>query len=107
MATLAELLRDPRFRQDVGDNASDFVKSASNAVAGGVTAPIDGLAWALRKAGADVGNAPWGGSDWAKQMGLIGTPKQPTSLASLLGEATGNIAPLTLLQRLEMLQKLK
>jgi hypothetical protein len=93
VATLAELLRDPQFRRDVGDNASDFLKSANNAVASGVTAPVDGLAWLLRKAGANVGNAPWGSSDWANNVGLTGTPQNKNSLASLLGEAGGNIAP--------------
>jgi hypothetical protein len=93
VATLAELLRDPQFRRDIGNNAGDFLKSANNAVASGVTAPVDGLAWLLRQAGAKVGDAPIGGSDWANNVGLTGTPTNKNSLASLLGEAAGNIAP--------------
>ena len=107
MASLAELLRDPQFRQDVGNNARDFLQSASNTAASNVTAPVDGLAWALRKAGVPVPQAPIGGSDWAQNAGLMAEPKNKTSLASLLGEGAGNTIPLAMLQKLNMLKGIK
>ena len=100
MASLAELLRDPRFREDVGNNARDFFQSASNTAASNVTAPVDGLAWLLRRAGVPVPQAPVGGSDWAQNAGLMAEPKNKTSLASLLGEAAGNIAPIVGYQKM-------
>lgn len=33
----------------------DFAQGASNAIAGNVSAPVDGIAWLMRKAGLDVG----------------------------------------------------
>jgi hypothetical protein len=94
MTSLAELLRDKQFRSDVGDNARDFFQSASNTAASNVTAPVDGLAWLLRKAGVNVPQSPIGGSDWAQNAGLMAEPKNKNSLASLLGDAAGNIAPI-------------
>ena len=94
MPTLADLLRDPQFRTDVGNNARDFLQSASNTAASNVTAPVDGLAWLLRRVGVPVPQAPIGGSDWAQNAGLLAEPRNKTSLASLLGEAAGNIAPI-------------
>jgi hypothetical protein len=52
------------------------------------------LAWLLRKAGVNVPQAPIGGSDWAQNAGLMAEPKNKNSLASLLGDAAGNIAPI-------------
>jgi len=104
---LADLLRDPQFRTDVGNNARDFLQSASNTAASNVTAPVDGLAWLLRKAGVPVPQAPVGGSDWAQNAGLMAEPKNKTSLASLLGESAGNAVPLALLQKLNMLKGIK
>ena len=40
----------------------DFLQGASNSAASTVSAPVDGLAWLLRKAGAKVGDNPIGGS---------------------------------------------
>lgn len=94
MASLADLLRDKQFRADVGNNTRDFFQSASNTAASNVTAPVDVLAWLLRKAGVNVPQAPLGGSDWAQNAGLMAEPKNKNSLASLLGDAAGNIAPI-------------
>lgn len=69
----------------------DFLQGASNAAASNVSAPIDGLAWLLRKMGADVGT-PMGGSDWMRQKGLTAEPKD--KWAGLLGESVGGLAPI-------------
>lgn len=69
----------------------DFAQGASNAVAGNVSAPVDGIAWLLRKAGLDVGE-PVGGSDWMARKGLTAQPKN--ALAGLLGESAGMVAPM-------------
>ena len=69
----------------------DFLQSASNAAASNVTAPVDGIAWLLRKAGLDVGE-PMGGSDWAKRQGLM--RDVPQSVASLGGETLGLLGPM-------------
>lgn len=45
------------------NEARDFGQAASNAVASNVSAPVDGIAWLLRKLGVNVGT-PVGGSDW-------------------------------------------
>ena len=72
----------------------DFLQSASNSVASNVTAPVDGIAWLLRKAGIPVPDAPVGGSDWAKNAGLLRDVEQ--SPASLAGESLVLIAPMLL-----------
>lgn len=69
----------------------DFLQSASNAAASNVTAPVDGIAWLLRKAGIDVGE-PMGGSDWAKRQGMM--RDVPQSAASLGGETLGLLSPM-------------
>jgi hypothetical protein len=107
MTSLAELLRDKQFRLDVGNNTRDFFQSASNTAASNITAPVDGLAWLLRKAGVNVPQAPIGGSNWAQNAGLMAEPKNKNSLASLLGEGAGNTIPLALLQKLNMLKGIK
>ena len=71
---------------------ADGLQGASNAAASNVSAPVDGLAWLLRKAGVPVGDAPIGGSDWMAQKGLT---RQPTNqIAGLLGESLGGVAPI-------------
>jgi len=70
----------------------DFLQSASNSVASNVTAPVDGIAWLLRKAGIPVPDAPVGGSDWAQNAGLTRPVQQ--SASSLAGESLGMIAPM-------------
>lgn len=48
----------------------ELLQASSNAAASGVSAPVDGLAWLMRKAGIPVGQAPVGGSAWMSSVGL-------------------------------------
>ena len=68
-----------------------FGQGASNAVASNVSAPVDGLAWLLRKGGLPIPQNPVGGSDWMAQQGLTATPQN--KLAGLLGETAGMVGP--------------
>ena len=70
----------------------DALQGASNSVASNVSAPVDGLAWLLRKAGIPVGDAPIGGSDWMAQKGFTREPENRSM--GLLGEALGGVAPM-------------
>lgn len=70
----------------------DFLQSASNSAASTVTAPVDGIAWLLRKAGIPVPDAPVGSSDWAKRQGLM--RDVPQSAASVAGETVGLLSPM-------------
>ena len=70
----------------------DFLQSASNTAAGNVSAPVDGIAWLLRKAGVPVGDSPVGGSDWMEKQGLTRPVQQ--SAASLAGETVGLLGPM-------------
>jgi hypothetical protein len=69
----------------------DFLQSASNTAADTVAAPVDVLAWALRKAGVPVGT-PVGGTDWMRRQGL--RRDVPQSAASLAGETVGLLSPM-------------
>lgn len=69
-----------------------LLQGASNSAAGAVTAPVDAIAWALRKAGVPIPSAPVGGSDWMASKGLLAQPSNYK--AGLLGEALGGIAPM-------------
>ena len=89
---LLDALRDAQFRSDLGTNARQLGQSASNTIAEGVTMPVDSLAWALRKARVPVPENPMGGSDWAKQMGLMADV--PQGAPKVAGEAMGLLAPL-------------
>ena len=73
------------------DQAHSFAQGASNGVAGSLTGPVDGLAWLLRKAGVPVPQAPLGGSDWMRNVGLMQEPKE--RMAGLLGEGIGSALP--------------
>ncbi len=73
------------------DQAHSFAQGASNGVAGSLTGPVDGLAWLLRKAGVPVPQAPLGGSDWMRSVGLMQEPKE--RMAGLLGEGIGSALP--------------
>lgn len=92
---LLDAFKDKQFRDDVADNGMNFLRSASNAAAGNVTGPVDMLAWALRKAGVPVGDAPLGGSQWAKNAGLL-NDVQHNSPSSLAGETMGLLAPIAM-----------
>lgn len=69
-----------------------FLQGASNSAASNISAPVDGIAWAMRKAGIDVGDAPFGGSNWMARKGLTAQPQN--QLAGILGESFGGIAPM-------------
>ena len=73
------------------DQAHSFAQGASNGVASSLTGPVDGLAWLLRKAGVPVPQAPLGGSDWMRNVGLMQEPKE--RMAGLLGEGIGSALP--------------
>lgn len=87
MSNLAALLRD-------------FAQGASNNAASTVSAPVDALAWLLRKGGAPIPDNPIGGSDWMRQQGLTVEPKD--KLAGLLGDAAGMAIPLSVIQKAQM-----
>jgi hypothetical protein len=80
----------------------DFLQSASNTAASNVTAPVDAIAWLLRKAGVDVGE-PMGGSDWAKRQGLM--RDVPQSASSLAGETAGLLSPALLAAKAPQIAK--
>ena len=70
----------------------DFFQAASNTAAENVSAPVDGLAWLLKKAGVPVGDTPVGGSAWMREKGLTRPVNQ--SAASLAGETLGLLSPI-------------
>ena len=70
----------------------DFFQGASNSIASNVSAPVDGIAWLLRKAGVPVPPNPMGGSDWMAEKGLTQQPQNRT--AGLLGEFAGMAGPM-------------
>ena len=51
---------------DILGYGRDVAQGASNSIAGNVSAPVDGLAWLLRKAGVPMPSNPVGGSDWMR-----------------------------------------
>ena len=69
----------------------DFLQGMSNSAASNISAPVDGLAWMLRKGGMNIPPNPVGGSDWMAQQGLTQQPQNP--LAGMLGETAGMLAP--------------
>lgn len=66
-----------------------FLQSASNAIAGAVSTPVDAIAWALRKGGLDI-KKPIGGSDWMREKGL--TADVAPGGRQILGEVAGSLA---------------
>ncbi len=90
---LMDMLRDKQFWGDVGDNAKQLGRAASDAAAANVTGPVDLVSMLLRKTGVPVGDAPLGSSQWAKNAGMINGP-QPNKLAQLMGETIGGVAPM-------------
>lgn len=69
----------------------DGAQGASNAVASNVSAPVNALAWALRKGGLPIPANPVGGSDWMFEKGLMAQPQN--KLAGLVGETAGLLGP--------------
>ena len=75
--------------------ANDFLnmlQAASNSAASNVSAPVDGLAWLLRKAGIPVPQNALGGSDWMAQRGLTAPVQQ--GAGQVAGETLGLLAPM-------------
>lgn len=68
-----------------------FLQSASNEAAGAVSAPVDMIAWALRKAGVPVPQNALMSSDWMKMNGLMADV--PQTGASLAGQTFGLLSP--------------
>lgn len=69
--------------------ANDLDQSVSNAIAGGVSGPVDLIAWALRKAGVPGLEKPVMGSDWMREKGLTAPVKSQG--AAIVGETVGNL----------------
>lgn len=65
----------------------DFAQGASNGVASNVSAPVDLLAMALRKAGVPIPDDPVMGARWMAERGLTQIPQNHT--AGQFGEAAG------------------
>ena len=74
------------------DDFLSFLQGASNSAASVVSAPVDGINWALGKVGVPVSNKPVGGSEWLREAGFTVEPKNQT--AGLLGEAVGGVLPI-------------
>ena len=74
------------------DQLRSVAQGASNTAASNVSAPIDAMAWLLRKGGLPIPQNPVGGSDWMAQRGLTAEPQN--RLAGLLGEGFGGVAPI-------------
>jgi hypothetical protein len=72
------------------DETLKFLQSASNAVAGNVSGPVDLISMALNKLGIPV-KAPVGGSDWMRQQGLTADVQQ--GAAQVAGDTFGLLAP--------------
>lgn len=75
----------------IGDFFRDAGQAASNTAASTVSAPVDAIAWALRKAGVPVGQ-PVGGSDWMAAQGLTAEPQ--SDIARAFGETAAMVAPI-------------
>jgi len=89
---LLEAFRDPQFRRDLGTNAGQLGQSMSNTAASSVTAPVDAIAWLLRRARIPVPENALGGSEWARQAGLLADV--PDGLPKVAGETLGLLAPM-------------
>ena len=70
----------------------DTVQSASNTVAGGVSAPVDLIAAGLRKVGLPIPQAPVGGSQWMENIGL--TVPVEDGIPKMAGDFLGMIVPM-------------
>ena len=89
---MASGLLNPERRKALVQGLLDTTQAASNSAASTVAAPVDALAWALRKAGAPIPQAPFGGSDWMKAQGLMRDVQSP--VANVVGESIGNVLPI-------------
>ena len=89
---MASGLLNPERRRALVQGLLDTTQAASNSAASTVAAPVDAFAWALRKAGAPIPQAPFGGSDWMKAQGLMRDVQSP--VANVVGESIGNVLPI-------------
>ena len=89
---LLEALRDKQFRSDLGSNANQLAQSMSNTAASSVTVPVDMIASLLRRARIPVPENALGGSEWAKQAGLV--EDVPDGLPKAAGETLGLVMPM-------------
>lgn len=69
----------------------NVLQAASNTAADTVAAPVDGIAWILRKLGVPV-EAPVGGSDWMRRQGL--TREVAPGMERAAGETLGLLSPM-------------
>lgn len=76
---------------DLASSLRNFGQAASNSVAETVSAPIDAITWALRKAGMPI-DKPVMGSDWMAEKGLTRPTQEGAS--KLAGEFVGMVSPL-------------
>lgn len=87
---LLDALRDPQFRSDVGTNTRNLFQQASNSAASNVTAPVDIMAWLLRKGGMPIPQNHLAGSEWAKDAGF--TREVPDGAPKVAGDTLGMLA---------------
>jgi hypothetical protein len=85
-------LLSPENRRAFSRGLLDATQAASNSAASTVSAPVDALAWVLRKAGVPIPQAPFGGSDWMKAQGLTRDVQSP--VANAVGETIGGVLPI-------------
>lgn len=76
---------------DLASSLRNFGQAASNSVAETVSAPIDAITWALRKAGMPI-DKPVMGSDWMAEKGLTRPTQEGAS--KMAGEFVGMVSPL-------------
>jgi hypothetical protein len=73
------------------DALRNGAQSASNNIAEGVSAPVDGVAWAMRQAGIPV-EQPMFGSEFMREYGLT-APVEP-GVSRAVGETIGLTSPM-------------
>jgi hypothetical protein len=66
-------------------------QSASNNIAEGVSAPVDGIAWAMRQAGVPI-DKPMFGTEFMREYGLT-APVEPGA-SKAIGETIGLTSPM-------------
>lgn len=89
---LLDAIKDKQFRSDIGDNLGSLMQGMSNSAASNISAPVDGIAWLMRKAGFPIPSNPFGGSDYLAQQGLTQEPKN--HIMGLIGDGLGGAAPI-------------
>jgi hypothetical protein len=73
------------------DALRNGAQSASNNIAEGVSAPVDGVAWAMRQAGIPI-DKPMLGSEFMREYGLT-APVEP-GVSRAVGETIGLTSPM-------------